>query len=143
MCRGVWITLFAEAMPFVSEAQRRFCWAAYNRAIQAGKEPTWNCHRTAQETPPRKPLPYYVDDKRVGSRSISNTRLKSSSRSRSKSRASKSATSSKSKFGARKSRNQSSRLRSRISAKTSSRTPSRTSIKSSSLQNRRSTKSRR
>jgi hypothetical protein len=31
-------------MPFKSEAQRRACWAQYNRDLKAGKTPTWNCY---------------------------------------------------------------------------------------------------
>lgn len=37
-------------MPFVSKAQARACWAQYNRAIRAGKTPSWDCQKWADET---------------------------------------------------------------------------------------------
>ena len=30
-------------MPFVSQAQRRACWAKYHQAKKAGKKPQWDC----------------------------------------------------------------------------------------------------
>ncbi len=37
-------------MPFKSEKQRRLCWLLYNRDIQAGKTPKWDCAEWAAET---------------------------------------------------------------------------------------------
>jgi len=30
-------------MPFVSQAQRRACWAKYNKDIKEGRTPAWDC----------------------------------------------------------------------------------------------------
>jgi hypothetical protein len=37
-------------MPFVSEKQRKLCWYLYNKAIQAGKNPKWDCNLWEEET---------------------------------------------------------------------------------------------
>lgn len=36
-------------MPFKNEAQRRACWAQYNRDLKAGRTPAWDCHTWAHE----------------------------------------------------------------------------------------------
>ena len=44
-------------MPFVSESQRRACWAKYNKDISADRKPAWDCKAWEKETPKGK-LPY-------------------------------------------------------------------------------------
>ena len=36
-------------MPFVSALQRKKCFVEYNKAIAAGKVPSWDCHKFAHD----------------------------------------------------------------------------------------------
>lgn len=47
-------------MPFKSKAQQRLCWSKYNRAIERGEKPEWDCHEWSKETN-NKTLPYYTN----------------------------------------------------------------------------------
>ena len=40
-------------MPFVSEQQRRACWAQYHRDIKAGKKHAWDCKEWGSATMPK------------------------------------------------------------------------------------------
>lgn len=51
-------------MPFKSEAQRKACWAQYNRDKKAGKTPSWDCKEWERDTP--KNLPYKVSAQMPG-----------------------------------------------------------------------------
>ena len=37
-------------MPFVSNAQRRACWAKYNKDVKAGRKPAWDCELWEEHT---------------------------------------------------------------------------------------------
>ena len=37
-------------MPFVSQAQRKACWAQYNQDIKKGRTPKWDCRQWEKET---------------------------------------------------------------------------------------------
>jgi hypothetical protein len=50
-------------MPFVSEKQRRLCWYLFNKAIQEGKSPVWNCPAWQRATINKK-LPKYKKSKK-------------------------------------------------------------------------------
>ena len=41
-------------MPFVSEAQRRACYAQQSNALKAGKKPAWDCSKYAKEEKKKK-----------------------------------------------------------------------------------------
>lgn len=38
-------------MPFTTQAQRKACWAQWNRDIRNGVEPRWNCREWEEDTP--------------------------------------------------------------------------------------------
>jgi len=42
-------------MPFKSKAQRRACWAQYNRDKKAGRKPKWDCKEWEAATPKELP----------------------------------------------------------------------------------------
>jgi hypothetical protein len=44
-------------MPFVSEKQRRLCWFLYNRSLNKGVTPKWDCYEWEKETPKDVELP--------------------------------------------------------------------------------------
>lgn len=46
-------------MPFLSESQRRLCYAMYNKDIKAGRSPRWDCKKWEKETGGKK-LPIRV-----------------------------------------------------------------------------------
>jgi len=37
-------------MPFKSDKQRKLCWVLYNKDVQAGRIPKWDCAEWAKET---------------------------------------------------------------------------------------------
>ena len=37
-------------MPFKNQKQRAACWAQYNRDLDAGKKPKWNCKEWESES---------------------------------------------------------------------------------------------
>ena len=41
-------------MPFLSEKQRKACWAQYHRDLRAGIKPRWDCKEWEAETKTRK-----------------------------------------------------------------------------------------
>jgi hypothetical protein len=45
-------------MPFVSQKQRRLCYAMQSLSLKEGKKPTWNCEKWEKETSDKN-LPLY------------------------------------------------------------------------------------
>ncbi len=41
-------------MPFKNESQRRACWAQYNRDLDKGTKPKWDCEKWEHETKKKK-----------------------------------------------------------------------------------------
>lgn len=46
--------------PFVSKKQHRLCWVLYNKAVNNGRIPSWNCPAAAAISPPYNTLPLYL-----------------------------------------------------------------------------------
>jgi hypothetical protein len=83
-------------MPFASEAQRKKCYALYNKDIKAGRTPKWDCNAWEKETKREiartgKKLPEYKQNKSSIIKNKSKTK-KSKTKSKTKSRTKKSGT---------------------------------------------------